>query len=189
MLLADGQRGHVTLYRSRPVDDLFLRAVQQRILSIYRVCVGPAAVEPDIETTVLGEAVPGPYEPPRSLLATPILCEGRVSGVVAVASVFPEAFRSKDLCTLSSVAAQVAEALVHARLDQPGPVLDDGTPAASGIAPQGRVWSQVSTFLTSVSDLERHWQARGNGDVPEALVQDLSSIAENARQIRELLAY
>jgi len=181
LLLANGLRAHLTLYRSRPVDDLFLRAVQQRILSIYRVCVDPAAVVPDIEVTVLGEAIPGPYEPPRSLLSTPILCEGRVSGVIAVASVFPEAFGSRDLCTLSAVAAQASATLTRSP-DKHG--LDSDLPSV----PQGRLWSQVNSYLASISDLAMHWQVQGDGDVPEALVQDLGSIAENARQIRELLA-
>jgi GAF domain-containing protein len=181
LLLIDGLRGHVMLYRSRPVDDLFMRAVQRRILSIYRVCVGPAAGEPDIEVTVLGEAIPGPYEPPRSLLATPVLCEGRVSGVIAVASVFPEAFGSRDLCMLSAVAAQASAALIRARPEERS--LGSGEPPV----PEGRLWSQVNDYLASIRDLAMQWQIQGDGNVPEALVQDLGSIAENARQIRELL--
>jgi GAF domain-containing protein len=111
LLLVNSHRGQIMLYRSRPVDDLFLRAMQQRVVSIYCVSVGPAVVRPEIEAKVLGDAVPGPYEPPRSLLAVPMLCQGRVSGVVAIASVFPEAFDSRDLCTLSAVAAQASDAL------------------------------------------------------------------------------
>jgi GAF domain-containing protein len=87
--------------------------MQQRIVSIYRVCVGSAVVEPEIEVKILGDTVPGPYEPPRSFLAAPILCSGRIAGMIAVASVFPEAFCSRDLCTLSAVAAQASEALGH----------------------------------------------------------------------------
>jgi GAF domain-containing protein len=111
LLRANGDHGQLTLYRSRPVDDLFLQAMQQRMVAIYRVSVGPAVVEPDIEVKVLGDAVSGPYEPPRSLLAVPILYEGRVSGIIAVASIYPDAFSSTDLCGLSSVAAQVSNVL------------------------------------------------------------------------------
>jgi hypothetical protein len=182
LLLVDGQRGHITLYRSRPVDDLFLRAVQQRMLSIYRVSVGPAAVEPTIELTVLGDAVPGPYEPPRSLLSTPILCEGRVVGTIAVASVFPEAFSSRHLCTLSAVAAQASAALSRTRPEKHCALIDGGS-----FVPEGKLWSQVSNYLSSICTLAAHWQVQGSGDVPEALAQDMGSIAENARQIRDLL--
>jgi GAF domain-containing protein len=112
LLHTNGDRGQLVLYRSRPVDDLFLQAMQQRMVAIYRVSVGPAVVEPDIEVKILGDAVSGPYEPPRSLLTVPILCEGRVSGVIAVASIYPDAFSSSDLCALTSVAAQVSNALV-----------------------------------------------------------------------------
>ena len=111
LLLVNSHRGQIMLYRSRPVDDLFLRAMQQRMVSIYCVSVGPAVVEPEVVVSVLGDAVPGPYEPPRSLLTAPMLCQGRVSGVMAIASVFPEAFYSRDLCTLSAVAAQASDAL------------------------------------------------------------------------------
>jgi GAF domain-containing protein len=150
--------------------------------------VGPAAVEPDIELTVLGEAVPGPYEPPRSLLATPVLCEGRVSGMIAVASLFPEAFCSRDLCTLSAVAAQASVALSRARPDRHSLMHSAGVPPSGGpFVQQERLWSQVSNHLASICDLATHWQVQREGDVPEALVQDLGSIAENVRQIRELL--
>ena len=111
LLRVNGDHGQLVLYRSRPVDDLFLQAMQQRMMAIYRVSVGPAVVEPDIEVKVLGDAVSGPYEPPRSLLAVPILCEGRVSGIIAVASIYPDAFSSTDLRALSSVAVQVSDAL------------------------------------------------------------------------------
>jgi GAF domain-containing protein len=111
LLLVDGDHGQLTLYRSRPVDDLFLQAMQQRMMAIYRVSLGPAVVEPDIEVKVLGDAVSGPYEPPRSLLAVPILSEGRVSGIIAVASIYPDAFSSANLRALSSAAAQVSDAL------------------------------------------------------------------------------
>jgi GAF domain-containing protein len=111
LLRANGDQGQLTLYRSRPVDDLFLQAMQQRMLAVYRVSVGPAVVEPHIEVKVLGDAVSGPYEPPRSLLTVPILYEGRVSGIISVASIYPDAFSSADLCTLSFVAAQVSDVL------------------------------------------------------------------------------
>jgi len=182
LLLANGQRGHLTLHRARPVDDLFLRAVQQRILSSYRVYVGPAAVEPEVTVTVFGEAIPGPYEPPRSMLTTPILCEGRVSGVIAVASVFPEAFGSRDLCTLSALAAQVSAALSHS-------AAPECLSAACSLVPsdEALVRGQVNGYLSSISDLATQWQEQQQGDVPEALAHDLDSIAENARQIRDLL--
>lgn len=111
LLRANGDQGQLTLYRSRPVDDLFLQAMQQRMVAVYRVSVGPAVVEPHIEVKVLGDAVSGPYEPPRSLLTVPILYEGRVSGIISVASIYPDAFSSANLCTLSSVAAQVSDVL------------------------------------------------------------------------------
>jgi hypothetical protein len=91
LLLVDGDHGQLTLYRSRPVDDLFLQAMQQRMMAIYRVSLGPAVVEPDIEVKVLGD--------------------GRVSGIIAVASIYPDAFSSANLRALSSAAAQVSDAL------------------------------------------------------------------------------
>jgi hypothetical protein len=186
LLLANGHHAQVMLYRSRPVDDLFLQAMQQRIVSIYRVCVGPAAAEPEIEVTVLGDAVSGPYEPPRSLLTAPILCAGRVAGMLAIASVFPEAFCSRDLCTLSAVAAQASAAL--GRVPPGTPVLSEALlGGGTADSAQGRMWNQVGRYLASISNLASHWKAQDD-DVPDALVQDLVSIEDNARQIRELLA-
>jgi hypothetical protein len=195
LLLVEGHRGQVTLHRARPVDDLFLRAMQQRIVSNYRVCVGPAVVEPEMEVKVLGDAVPGPYEPPRSLLATPILRSGRVVGMIAVASVFREAFRSRDLCILSAVAAQASAALSqaypHSHRDVPEdvPAVPGAQPAGEISVPsEGQLWSQVGHYLASICDLANQWQAQGRDKVPDALVQDLGEIVEHARQIRDLLA-
>jgi hypothetical protein len=189
LLLADGERAQMTLYRSRPVDDLFLQAVQRRILSIYRVCAGRAVVEPDVEVTVIGEEIPGPYEPLRSLLAAPILRAGRVSGVVAIASVFPEAFGSRDLCTLSFVAAQASAELGRTRpLECSLPCRGPSPSCALAPGAGSSVWSQVNSYLASVCDLAAHWRTKSADDVPAALVQDLGSFADNARQIRELLA-
>ena len=114
LLRVSNHHGQITLYRSRPVDDFFLRAMQQRMVSIYCASVGHAVAEPELEEKILGDAVPGPYEPPRSLLAVPMLCQGRVSGVLAIASIFPEAFHSWDLYMLSAAAAQASDALDEA---------------------------------------------------------------------------
>jgi hypothetical protein len=115
VLIVVNHHGQAVLFRSRPVDDLFLQAVQRRLLLSYQLYVGPALTEPEIQVTVYGDSVAGPYEPPRSLLTVPLLSEGRVVGVIAVASVFPEAFSPEDLCTLSALAAWASEALPHIR--------------------------------------------------------------------------
>jgi GAF domain-containing protein len=116
--LVDGSRGQMGLYCSRPVDELFLTSMQKRLVSSYQACIGPGAVEPEVGVTVYGHAVPGPYEPPRSLLTAPVLDEGRVIGLVAVASVLAEAFSGQDLCALSTVAAQVPGMLAQSAPDE-----------------------------------------------------------------------
>ncbi|MFX1353303.1 MAG: GAF domain-containing protein [Promethearchaeota archaeon] len=116
VLLIDDRRGQIVLFRSRPVDDLFLQAVQQRLMLSYKLCVGTALAEPEIKVVILGDSVSGPYEPPRSLLTTPILSEGHVIGMIIIASVFPDAFCSGDLCTLSVFAARVSTSLSKASL-------------------------------------------------------------------------
>jgi GAF domain-containing protein len=111
VLLAGDQRGQIVLSRSRPVDDLFLQAVQQKLMLSYKLCVGTALIEPEIRVTVHGDSVSGPYEPPRSALTMPILSEGHVIGMIVIASVFPDAFCSGDLCTLSVLSAKISTAL------------------------------------------------------------------------------
>jgi hypothetical protein len=114
--------------------------------------------------------------------------------MIAVASVFPEAFCSRDLCTLSAVAAQASEVLGHTSGDDhrdapaelpaiPGMSLAAKPPGTSG----GRIWNRVGRHLASICDLAGQWQEKSKESVPDALVQDLGSIEENARQIRELL--
>ena len=110
-LIVHDHRGQMVLFRSRPVDDLFLQALQRRLVLSYQLYVGPALTEPEIQVTIYGDAVSGPYEPPRSLLTMPILCGGRVTGMIAIASVFPDVFNGKDLCVMASLTAQVSEAL------------------------------------------------------------------------------
>lgn len=113
-LVVHGRCAHMVLYRCRPVDDLFVQALQRRLLLSYRLCVGPAQSEPEIEVAVYGDAVSGPCELPRSILTMPLLSGGHVSGMIAAASVFPDAYSSTDLCTLSVLAAQASEALDRA---------------------------------------------------------------------------
>jgi len=116
LLLVGDRHGQIVLSRSRPVDDLFLQAVQQRLIRSYKLSVGTALAEPEVEVTIHGDSVSGPYELPRSLLTTPILTEGRVIGMIIIASVFPDAFCSGDLCTLSVLAAKASMLLSEARL-------------------------------------------------------------------------
>jgi GAF domain-containing protein len=111
LLLANCRCGEITLSCARPVDDIFLQAVQQRLVRSYQLSAGRAVAEPEFEVTVLGESLSGPYEPPRSVLTMPVLLEGRVCGMIIIASVFPEVFGNQDLCELSAVAAVVSEAL------------------------------------------------------------------------------
>ena len=111
LLLANCRRGQITLSCARPIDDMFLQAVQQRLVRSYQLSAGPAVAEPEFDVTVLGEPLSGPYEPPRSVLTMPVLLEGRVCGMIVIASVFPEVFGNQDLCELSSVAAQISAAL------------------------------------------------------------------------------
>jgi GAF domain-containing protein len=116
VLLVDEGDAEVVLHRCRPVDDLFLQAMQQRLMRSYWLFAGTALAEPEVRVTVHGVAVSGPYEPPRSLLTTPILTGGPVSGMIAIASIFPDAFCSGDLCTLSVLAARAATSLGNVRL-------------------------------------------------------------------------
>lgn len=111
MLTVEGHCGHIVLVRSRPVDDLFLQAVQRRLLLSYQLCVGLASAKPKVQVTIRGDPVSGPYEPPRSLLTMPVLCGGHVFGMMVIASVFPDAFSCGDLCAMAAVAAQISKAL------------------------------------------------------------------------------
>ena len=111
LLLANCRSGQIILSCARPVDDMFLQAVQQRLVRSYQLSAGPAVAEPAFDVTVLGELLSGPYEPPRSVLTMPVLLEGRVCGMIVIASVFPEVFGNQDLVELSSVAAQISAAL------------------------------------------------------------------------------
>jgi len=111
VLLANCQRGQITLSCTRPVDDLFLQAVQQRLVRCFHLSAGPALAEPEFDVTVLGEPLSGPYEPPRSVLTMPVLVEGRVRGMIVIASVFPEVFGNQELCALSALASDVSAAL------------------------------------------------------------------------------
>jgi GAF domain-containing protein len=111
VLIVSQHRGRLVLWCCRPVDDLFLQAVEQRFLHSYQLSAGPARSEPPIEVTVRGELVSGPYELPRSFLTVPVLAAGRVVGILGVASIFPDVFSSTDLCKITAVAAQTAEIL------------------------------------------------------------------------------
>jgi hypothetical protein len=192
LMMVEGQRGQVALYRSRPVDDLFLQVMQKRLVSSYQTSVPTAATEPDVKVRVYGETISGPYELPRSWLAAPVLCRGRVVGVVAIASVFAEAFHSQDMCTLSAVAAQVSMALKQfvavddavgaGRCDQTGLL-----PACGEGSARQDVRSRVRNCVTSICERTRQWQAQDISKLPQTLREDLDEIAESALQIRELL--
>lgn len=109
VLMVAERQGQLILSCCRPVDELFLRAVQQRLMTSYQLCVGPALAEPSIQMTVLGDSVSGPCELPRSLLTMPIIARKRIVGMMVVASVFPDVFGSVDLCKMSAVAARCAD--------------------------------------------------------------------------------
>jgi GAF domain-containing protein len=111
VLIVSENRGQLLLHCCRPVDELFLRAVQQRTLSSYQLCVGAASAAPTVQVTVRGDLVPGPYETPRSMLTMPILTGKRIAGIMAIASVFPDAFDSDDLCKMSAVSARASSDL------------------------------------------------------------------------------
>jgi GAF domain-containing protein len=111
LLLANERHGQIVLACARPVDDLFLEAVQRRVLDSYRLYAGPATIEPEMCVTVHGDRLSGPYELPRAMLTMPILFEGRVAGMFIVASVFRNAFRPEDLCAMSILAARMAASL------------------------------------------------------------------------------
>jgi hypothetical protein len=195
VLLVDDHRGQMVLFRVRPVDDLFVQALQRRLSLSYQLCVGPALVEPEIRVIVHGDSVPGPYEPPKSLLTMPILHDGRVTGMIAIASIFPEVFGSKDLCTMSDLAAQAATALERIRrlaapsADQsfhpePEPPAEQGP----GPVPEGIVRRQVGSYVRAIVDLARVWRADQDGELSDILRQDLDAIVQNALRIEKLLA-
>ena len=187
--------GQMVLFRVRPVDDLFVQALQRRLSLSYQLCVGPALVEPEIQVIMHGDSVPGPYEPPKSLLTMPILHDGRVTGMIAIASMFPEVFGSKDLCTMSDLAAQAATALERIRRlaapstdpifhPEPEPPAEQGP----GPVPEGIVRRQVGSYVRAIVDLARVWRADQDGELSDILRQDLDAIVQNALRIEKLLA-
>jgi len=193
VLLVDDHRGQMVLFRVRPVDDLFVQALQRRLSLSYQLCVGPALAEPETQVVVHGDSVSGPYEPPKSLLTMPILHDGRVTGMIAIASVFPEVFGSKDLCIMSDLAAQAATALERIRhlaaasADQAlHPELEP--PAERGQVPEGTVRRQVGSYVRAIVDLARVWRADQDGELSDVLRQDLDAIVQNALRIEKLLA-
>jgi hypothetical protein len=202
-LVVHNRRGQAVLYRCHPVDDLFLQAVQRRLLLSYQLCVGPALSEPELQVTIYGDAVSGPCELPRSMLTMPILSGGRVTGMIVTASVFPDAYTGTDLCTMSVLAAQTSEALEQARADG-----GKGVPVhfGVGLSPLGRgaahlsttseretpllqgpLRSQVGHYVRAILDLAETWQDQGNGDLTNVLRRDLDTIAQNALHIWELV--
>ncbi len=192
ILVVGVPRAQMTLWRARPVDDLFVGAMQRRLLSSYQACVEPAAAKPDVEVTVYGEALSGPYEPLRSWLAAPILCDRRVVGMLAVAHVLVEAFDSQDLCTLSSLAAQVPALLQGgtAELVRGGgiaPCVSSHQAECGDVFHEQEVRSRVRHYINSICGLARLWQTQRDSELPEVLCQDLDAIAKNAQHIRKLL--
>lgn len=195
VLLVDDHRGQMVLFRVRPVDDLFVQALQRRLSLSYQLCAGPALAEPETRVVVHGDSVPGPYEPPKSLLTMPILHDGRVTGMIAIASVFPEVFGSKDLCTMSDLAAQAATALERIRhLPTPPaeqtlqPELEPLAERGRGSVPEGIVRRQVGSYVRAIVDLARVWRADQDGELSDVLRQDLDAIVQNALRIEKLLA-
>ena len=205
LLLAEGQRLQLVLYRSRHVDDFFLSSMQQRLLSSYRVYAGAAIAPPEPNVTVYdqallspvspsagqvsstGQVVAGPYEPLRSLLVVPVLDHGHVIGMLSIASVSVEAFDSEDLCSLSVVAAQLP-------LFLDGAADGDVTLRAEACLVEGEACvherelrSRVQNHATSICGLARLWQMQDDSSLPEVLRKDLDAIAESALQIRELV--
>jgi GAF domain-containing protein len=108
LLVVTEQQGQMTICCARPVDELFLQATQNRVLASYQAYVGPAMAEPEVRAKVHGNAISGPYRPLRSLLAVPLLIDGRVTGLLAIVSVSPDTFCSQDVCTLAAVAAEAS---------------------------------------------------------------------------------
>jgi hypothetical protein len=161
VLLVQSWQGELILLRSRPVDDLFLQALQRRLLHSYRLCVGPALTVPEIEVSVYGSGVPGPYEAPRSLLTMPLLHCGRVIGVIGIASVFAGVFGGEHLCTMAALATEAAEALARALSaagwNAPG---DNGFGVSSSAAPGATDRDPDSTGAS----------ADATSDSPEAIV-------------------
>lgn len=111
LLLANGRHGQIVLACARPADDLFLEAVQQRLLASYRLYAGSSKADPEMQVSVHGDCISGPYELPRSMLTVPLLYQGRVFGAFIVASVFRNTFQSGDLCAMSILAARMAASL------------------------------------------------------------------------------
>lgn len=108
LLLVTEQRGQMIICCVRPVDELFLQAIQKRVMASYQVCVGPVMAEPAITPKIYGDAISGPYRPLRSLLTVPLLINRRVVGMFAIVSVSPDAFCSQDVCALAAVAAETS---------------------------------------------------------------------------------
>jgi GAF domain-containing protein len=108
LLVVTEQRGQMMIWCTRPVDELFLQAAQKRVVASYQACVGPAMAEPEIRATIYGDAIAGLYRPLRSLLTVPLLIDGRVTGMLAIVSVSPDAFSSQDVCTLAAVATEAS---------------------------------------------------------------------------------
>ena len=195
VLLVDDHRGQMALFRVRPVDDLFVQALQRRLSLSYQLCVGPALAEPETRVVVHGDSVSGPYEPPKSLLTMPILHDGRVTGMIAIASVFPEVFGSKDLCIMSDLAAQAAIALerIHhlpaAPADQSfHPEFESPAEQGQSPVPEGIVRRQVGSYVRAIVDLARVWRGHQDGELSDVLRQDLDAIVQNALRIEKLLA-
>jgi GAF domain-containing protein len=195
VLLVDDHRGQMVVFRVRPVDDLFVQALQRRLSLSYQLCVGPALAEPEMQVVVHGDSVSGPYEPPKSLLTMPILHDGRVTGMIAIASVFPEVFGSKDLCMMSDLAAQAATALERIRHLAAVPAEEALHPEreplaerSQGLAPEGTVRRQVGSYVRAIVDLARVWRVDQEGELSDVLRQDLDAIVQNALRIEKLLA-
>ena len=191
VLLVNDRRGKIALLRSRPVDDLFLQALQQRLVLSYQLCAGSVLAEPEIDLTVYGDPIAGPYEPARSLLTVPMLFHGRIVGMTIIASIFPDAFCNEDLCVLSTLAAQSSNVL-HCTGERTRDEQDcscEGTPSCSRdeLFAQKMLHGQVGTYLSSISGLARQWQDHGEEDLPETLCRDLETIAQNATFVRKLL--
>lgn len=208
LLLARGSRLHLVLHRLRHIDDFFLSSMQQRMLSSYRVYAGAVIAQSEPDVVVYGPAastgqesstsstervpspgrvVAGPFEPLRSLLVVPVLDGGHVTGMLSVASVFLDAFDGEDLCSLSTLAAQLPLFLDPA-LDGVPP-LDAGPCLAESerIALEREVRARVQNRATSICGLARSWQMQDESSLPEVLRKDLDAIAETALQIRDLV--
>jgi hypothetical protein len=206
--------GQVFLCCARPVDAIFLEAVQKHLLLSYRLSVGPALIPPQVQVIVYdrgrrGDLASGPCEPPRSVLAVPILCGGRAAGMLSIASVFRDAFGSRDLCTLADFAAQASAQLCSASWAQlepasaPGafkaddwrapsqpqePHTVDRTASERRGAPEAKLRYRVDKYLQAISGLAELWRTRKDQDLPEALRKDLETIILDVFQVQELLS-